>query len=78
MEVATMQPIRQVIDDMPDSLSVPPEVRHRRVEITFRLLERKTVEGSFKEALGEIPDIGEDDDFLRQRDVGRGDLQWDT
>jgi len=73
-----MQPIRQVIDDMPDSLSVPPEVRHRRVEITFRLLERKTVEGSFKEALGEIPDIGQDDDFLRQRDVGRGDLQWDT
>ena len=23
-------------------------------------------------------DVGEDDDFVRQRDLGRGDLEWDT
>ena len=57
-----MELIKQVIDDMPEILSVPPEIRHQRVEIVFRLLERKAVEGSFKEALGAMPDIGDDDD----------------
>lgn len=27
-----MQPIRQVIDDAPDAIPVPEELRHRRVE----------------------------------------------
>lgn len=30
-----MQPIRQIIDDAPASIPVPPELRHRRVEIIF-------------------------------------------
>jgi len=46
MEVSAAEPIKQVIDDMPEILSVPPELRHKRVEIIFRLLERKSVEGS--------------------------------
>jgi hypothetical protein len=77
LEVSAVELIKQVIDDMPEILSVPPEIRHRRVEIVFRLLERKTVEGSFKEALGAMPDIGDDDDFARPRDFGRGEMQWD-
>jgi hypothetical protein len=77
MEVSAVEPIRQVIDNMPEILSVPPEVRHQRVEIVFRLLQQKTVEGSFKEALGAMPDIGDDDDFARPRDFGRGEMQWD-
>ena len=76
-EVPAVELIKQVIDDMPEILSVPPEIRHQRVEIVFRLLERKAVEGSFKEALGAMPDIGDDDDFARPRDFGRGEMQWD-
>ena len=77
LEVSAVELIKQVIDDMPEFLAVPPEIRHQRVEIVFRLLERKTVEGSFKEALGAMPDIGDDDDFARPRDFGRREMQWD-
>ena len=28
-----MQPIRQVIDDAPDQVAIPPELRHRRIEL---------------------------------------------
>ena len=78
MKGSIMQPIHKVIDDMPEFLAVPSEVRHRRVEIVFRLLEGKNIEGSFKEALAEMPDIGDDDDFVRPRDFGRRELKWDT
>jgi hypothetical protein len=30
-----MQPIRQIIEDAPDTIPVPPELRHQRVEILF-------------------------------------------
>jgi hypothetical protein len=35
-----MQPIRQIIEDAPDSIPVPPELRHQRVEIIFWPLEK--------------------------------------
>lgn len=34
-----MQPIRQIIEDAPDTIPVPPELRHQRVEIIFWPLE---------------------------------------
>jgi len=76
-EVLAVGLIKQIIDDMPANISVPPEIHHQRVEIVFRLLGRKAVEGSFKEALAAMPDIGDDDDFARPRDFGRGEMQWD-
>jgi hypothetical protein len=76
-EVLAVELIKQIIDDMPANISVPPEIHHQRVEIVFRLLGRKAVEGSFKEALAAMPDIGDDDDFARPRDFGRGEMQWD-
>jgi hypothetical protein len=30
-----MQPIRQIVDDAPDSIPVPEELRHRRIELIF-------------------------------------------
>lgn len=35
-----MYPIRQIIDDAPDSIPVPSELRHQRVEIIFWPLEK--------------------------------------
>lgn len=65
-----MQPIRQIIENMPEFFSVPPEVRNQRVEIIIWPLERQTVQGSFKEALAAMPDIGNDDDLLVTRNIG--------
>ncbi len=28
-----MQPIRQIIEDAPQSVQIPPELRHRRIEL---------------------------------------------
>lgn len=73
-----MQPIRQIIENMPEFFSVPPEVQHQRVEIIIWPLGQQTVQGSFKEALAAMPDIGDDNDFARQRDFGRGEIKWDS
>lgn len=34
-----MQPIRQVIEDAPDMIAIPPELRHKRLELIFWPLE---------------------------------------
>ena len=34
-----MQPIRQVIEDAPDMVSIPLELRHKRLELIFWPLE---------------------------------------
>jgi hypothetical protein len=34
-----MHPIRQVFDDAPDSIEIPPELRHRRIELIMRPLD---------------------------------------
>jgi len=34
-----MQPVRQIIYDAPDMVSVPPELRHQRIEVIFWPLE---------------------------------------
>ena len=38
-----MQPIRQIYDDAPDMIPVPPELRHRRVELILWPLDDETV-----------------------------------
>ena len=39
-----MQPIRQIIEDAPDSIPIPAELRHQRVEIIFWPLEKSEIE----------------------------------
>ncbi len=43
---------------MPEFFSVPPVVQHQRVEIIIWPLEWQAVQGSFKEVLAAMPDIG--------------------
>jgi hypothetical protein len=62
-----MHPIRQIIEDAPETISIPPELRHQRVEIIFWPLEKPEPErdangwpvGFFEETAGSIPDFPE-------------------
>ena len=62
-----MHPIRQIIEDAPKTISIPPELRHQRVEIIFWPLEKPEPErdangwpvGFFEETAGSIPDFPE-------------------
>lgn len=39
-----MQAIRQIIDDAPEAVAVPKPLRHRKLEITFRVVEEPLIE----------------------------------
>lgn len=60
-----MQPIRQIVEDAPDSIPVPPELRHHRVEIIFWPLDQPEQDangwpvGFFEETFGSLPDFPE-------------------
>ena len=74
-----MQPIRQIINDAPEMLPLPPELRHKRLEVIIWPLDEQDKERrSLKSLLSEIPDVGDDEDFERKKDLGRGDVSWDT
>ena len=73
-----VQPIRQVIEDMPAFYPVPLEAQHQRVEIIIWPLAPLPVQGAFKRAIAAMPDIGQDEDFVRKQDLGRGETEWNT
>jgi hypothetical protein len=73
-----MSPIRQIVDDMPEWLPIPNEIRHKRVEVIFWPLEEPSSPGSFKQWLTSMPQVGEDTDFERIQDFGRRDEPWDS
>lgn len=74
-----MQPIRQIINDAPATFPLPVELHHKRLEIIIWPLSEQTtaVSRSFKSLLMNMPNVGNDDDFSRQRDLGRGGEKWD-
>jgi len=39
-----MQAIRQIIDDAPEAVAVPQPLRHRKLEVTFRVIEESPEE----------------------------------
>jgi hypothetical protein len=74
-----MQPFRQIINDAPSMFALPIELHHKRVEIIiWPLFEQpKPAPSSLKSLLMNMPDVGNDNDFARQRDFGRGGETWD-
>jgi hypothetical protein len=74
-----MQPIRQIINDAPSTFPLPAELHHKRLEIIiWPLYEQATpAPRSFKSLLMKMPNVGNDNDFARQRDFGRGGEKWD-
>lgn len=73
-----MQTIRQIYDDAPEAIPVPETFRHRRLEVLLIVEDAETVSPrSLKSLLAAMPDVGDDADFSRQRDVGRSEVPWD-
>jgi hypothetical protein len=74
-----MQPFRQILNDAPSMFELPIELHHKKVEIIIWPLyeQPKPAPRSFKSLLMNMPDVGNDNDFARQRDFGRGGETWD-
>jgi hypothetical protein len=55
------------------------ELHHKRLEIIIWPLSEpsKPATRSFKSLLMKMPNVGDDNDFARQRDFGRGGEKWD-
>ncbi len=43
-----MQPIRQIVENMPEFFQVPPEIQHQRVEVILWPLEPQTAQNPKK------------------------------
>jgi len=73
-----MQPIRQIINDAPSMFPLPVELHHKRLEIIIWPLSEQAAPAlrSFKSLLMKMPNVGNDTDFARQRDFGRGGESW--
>lgn len=75
-----MLPFRQLFNDAPPSFQLPVELHHKRLEIiVWPLYDEVPIQKpqSLKSLLMKMPNVGEDDDFIRPRDLGRGDETWD-
>lgn len=74
-----MQAIRQFYEDAPTSITVPEFLRHKRLEVILLVQESSEPEPAvdLKSLLAAMPNVGDDADFSRQRDYGRGDVAWD-
>lgn len=70
-----MQTIRHVYDNAPDTISVPEEFRRRRLEVLL-IVEEEGTPQSLKSLVADMPDVGDDNDFARLRDLGRQDESW--
>ncbi len=73
-----MQAIRQIYDDAPDTIPIPEVFRHRRIEVLLIAEEEMVSPHGLKSLLADMPDVGDDADFSRQRDFGRWDVTWDS
>ena len=75
-----MEVIRQFYEDAPISIVVPESLRHKRLEVILLLQDPPESEatGDLKCLLAAMPNVGEDADFARQPDYGRGDMAWDS
>ena len=75
-----MEAIRQFYEDAPTLIAVPESLRHKRLEVILLVQDPPESEptGDLKCLLAAMPNVGEDADFARQPDYGRGDMAWDS
>jgi hypothetical protein len=75
-----MQAIRQFYEDAPTTIAIPEALRHKRIEVILLVQDapQGEAEESLKALLATMPDVGDDADFARQRDYGRGEVTWDS
>jgi hypothetical protein len=73
-----MQAIRQIYDDAPDVIPIPEAFRHRRLEVLLIAEEEMLPPHGLKSLLADMPNVGDDTNFSRQRDFGRRDVTSDS
>jgi hypothetical protein len=74
-----MQAIRQLYEDAPTSISIPVFMHHKRLEVIFLVQKSpEDVNPDLKTLLAAMPNVGDNADFSRQNDFGRGDVAWDS
>lgn len=73
-----MQTIHQIYEDAPDAIPIPEAFRHRRIEVLLILEEEALSAHGLKSLLADIPNVGDDADFNRQRNFGRREVIWDS
>lgn len=75
-----MEAIRQFYEDAPTSIAVPESLRHKRLEVILLVQDPPESDPTedLKCLLAAMPNVGEDADFARQPDYGRGDMAWDS
>jgi hypothetical protein len=75
-----MQAIRQFYEDAPTSIAIPEFMRHKRLEVILLVQELPESKShpDLKTLLAGMPNVGDDADFSRLRDYGRGDVTWDS
>jgi hypothetical protein len=75
-----MHAIRQLYEDAPTSIAIPEFMRHKRLEVILLVQEspEADVNSDLKTLLAAMPNVGDDADFSRQRDFGRGDVACDS
>lgn len=75
-----MHSIRQLYEDAPTSIPVPEFMRHKRLEVILMVQDSTDMEVNpdLKALLAAMPNVGYDADCCRQKDLGRGDVAWDS
>ncbi|MEO5332417.1 MAG: hypothetical protein H7839_10370 [Magnetococcus sp. YQC-5] len=74
-----MQAIRHIFEQAPESVSIPEQWRKKRLEVILLMQEEtEPIPVAVKALLLNMPDVGEDEDFVRYHDTGRKEISWDT
>jgi len=75
-----MQAIRQYYEDAPESVAIPESMRHQRLVVIMQLQDAPSNQSmaGLKALLCSMPNVGDESDFARQADMGRGDVAWDS
>ena len=75
-----MQAIRQYYEDAPASVDIPESMRHQRLVVILQTQDAPASQPmtGLKALLCAMPNVGDESDFARQADVGRGDVAWES
>ena len=78
-----MHTVRQLFDHAPALIPVPEQWRQKRMEVIFLIQEEEpsvliNPSMGLKQILANMPNVGENLDFVRSSDTGRQDIVWNS
>lgn len=75
-----MDAIRQIYEHAPSAIAIPEAMQHKRLEVILLVQDEMEAQpaSDLKKLLASMPNVGDDADFNRTRDYGRGDVAWDS